>query len=103
MKQFYGKESERVLIGKEGVGPAGYLPPRHTLPDGRLVEDAKDPAIEVKYESVPSFSIGKQPRNIGETINYEYMKNQDDLDLDKADLKRKHSSPSILIGTSRRV
>jgi hypothetical protein len=31
------------------------------------------------------------------------MKHEDDLDIDKADLKRKNSSPSILIGTSRRV
>jgi hypothetical protein len=31
------------------------------------------------------------------------MKHEDDLDVDKADLKRKNSSPSILIGTSRRV
>ncbi len=31
------------------------------------------------------------------------MKHEDDLDVNKADLKRKNSSPSILIGTSRRV
>lgn len=31
------------------------------------------------------------------------MKHEDDLDVDKADLKRKNSSPSIMIGTSRRV
>lgn len=31
------------------------------------------------------------------------MKNPDDLDVDKADLKRKHSSSNILIGTAKRV
>ncbi len=56
------------------MGPAAYLPPRHTLTDGKLVEDAKDPAIEVKYESVPSFSIGKQPRKITEVKEYPHMK-----------------------------
>lgn len=31
------------------------------------------------------------------------MKKPDDLDINKADLKRKHSSSNILIGTAKRV
>ncbi len=31
------------------------------------------------------------------------MKHQDDLNIDKADLKRKNSSPNILIGSAKRV
>lgn len=34
---------------------------------------------------------------------YQYMKHDNDhVDVDKADLRRKNSSPSILIGTARR-
>ena len=73
------------------------------MPDGKLVEDAKDPAIEVKYETLPAFSIGKQQRKMGEVTTYEHMKHHDDLDVDRADLKRKNSSPNILIGSARRV
>ncbi len=45
MKRFEGRETEKALIGREGLGPAAYLPSRHTLPDGKLVEDTNDPAI----------------------------------------------------------
>lgn len=35
---------------------------------------------------------------------YEYMKHEnDEIEIDEADLKRKHSSPNILIGSARRV
>jgi hypothetical protein len=68
-KKYTGRQYEKDLIGKEGVGPAGYLPPRLTLPDGN-VAIAKDPLNENKYASSQSFSIGKYPRKINEPQVY---------------------------------
>ena len=58
----------------------------------------------MKYDTKPSFSIGKGPRRGLENPVYNYMHSKNDkIDIREADLKRRNSSPLIGIGTDARV
>lgn len=107
------KETKKVLepfrmaeidnIGKESKGPGAYLPPRHVLANGELIE-TKDPTEKMKYPETASYKFGKSEKKGLERERYNYMNyKNDELEVDKADLKRRNSTPAILIGTKERV
>lgn len=91
-----------ITGGKEGHGPASYLPSRYTNELGKEQERA-DIDAELKYASMPSYSIGKSPRKGEELPVYNYMHSKNDgLELNDADLRRRNSTPCIRIGTDSR-
>ena len=52
----------------------------------------------------PQFSIGKEPRRGQENPVYNYMHSKNDkIDINGADMARRNSSPTALIGTEKRV